>query len=191
MKKNSTGVIAAGIFSAVLLLAAAALYWVESRPPASRQFRPRVERSEAVFIPRRPGTSGVNIDLPQDPPNLFSIDLGRSAYFNWSDLVDIDPLAVVKVEGNIRPNDGRYVINRVIDPGHSDAGAFLREKIGNWVYLPLKSGELNFFFNLASKQQKVDITTDLHKNPDKKELNITEGKLHAIEGLDSQWIRIH
>jgi hypothetical protein len=156
--------------------------------PTGIAFRPLVESNDEIEIPKQPGTTGVVIDLPQEPADHFCVNR-FSSFFDFSELSDIDSKAVVYITGEIR-NDGRLFITEINSTDHPEAGTFLYEKIKTWSFNPLKTGKITYFFNLASHAQLLNITTNLSRPEDKKTMNIKEGRLYAIDNLDAKLVRI-
>jgi hypothetical protein len=174
-----------------VLAVAAVLVSLFYRLPADRPFVPRSEASEIVEVPRRPGIYGILIDIPQEKPNVFSIDLLRSEPVDWRQLQIIDYRADVRVYAMIG-SDGRISVSDVIDVDHARAGRFIVQAVRSWVYKPLKSGRVVFHFNLPSEGEKLIIyTSGLKRNPDiDREIPVLDGRLHNVAGIDPSLVRV-
>lgn len=141
--------------------------------------------SYSLIIPVRPGTRGIVIDLPQENPMFFGIDVLRSEPVDWHYLYRLDPRTDVRIRGFIDLN-GRLTIQNIIDVTHAGAGEYLRNILSTWKYTPLKTGEITFHFNLPSEGAKLIVYTHaLYRNPtvDRK-LPILPARLYHVEGID-------
>jgi hypothetical protein len=176
-----------GVAGLTVLLCAAGFIQHSLLPPGIA-FHPLVESNDEIETPRQPGTTGVVIDLPQEPADLFCVNR-FSSFFDFSELSDIDSKANVYITGEIR-NDGRLFVTEINSTDHPEAGTFLYEKIKTWSFNPLKTGKITYFFNLASHAQLLHITTKLTRPEDKKTMNIKEGRLYAIDNLDAKLVKI-
>jgi hypothetical protein len=174
-----------------ILAAAAVLSALYMRLPADRPFVPRMAASEVIEVPRRPGILGILIDIPQEKPNVFSVDLLRSEPVDWRQLQIIDYRADVRVYAMIG-SDGRISVTDVIDVDHARAGRFIVQAVRSWVYKPLKNGRVVFHFNLPSEGEKLIIyTAGLNRNQDiDREIPILDGRLHNVAGIDPSLVRV-
>jgi hypothetical protein len=162
-----------------------------ARLPADRPFVPHARAEEIVEPPRRPGILGIWIDIPQEKPNLFSVDMLRSEKLDWSVLRSIDFKTDVRVYAFI-DDDGRLNVSDVIDVDHARAGNFIAEIVRSWVYKPLKRGTILFHFNLPSEGEKLIIyTAGLTRQASiDREIPILDGRLHNVAGLDPALVRV-
>lgn len=174
-----------------VLAAAAVLSALYLRLPPDKPFAPRMAASEIIEVPRRPGIYGILIDIPQEKPNVFAVDLLRSEPVDWRQLQVIDYRADVRVYAMIG-SDGRIAITDVIDVDHARAGRFIVQSVKSWVYKPLKSGRVVFHFNLPSEGEKLIIyTSGLKRNPDiDREIPVLDGRLHNVAGIDPSLVRV-
>lgn len=145
--------------------------------------------SDRLMIPLRPGTRGVVIDLPQENPMFFGIDVLQSEPVDWDYLHRLDPRTDVRIRGWIDLN-GRLIIQNVIDVTHAGAGEYLRSILSTWRYTPLKTGEITFHFNLPSEGAKLIVyTSGLYRNPNvDRKLPILEARLYHVEGIESRLV---
>lgn len=159
--------------------------------PVDAPFTPKNTTSEIIEIPRRPGIYGILIDIPQEKPNIFSVDVLRSEFIDWEALRAVDYRADVRVYATIG-DDGRLKINDVIDVDHARAGRMIAEAMRSWVFKPLKSGSIVFHFNLPSEGEKLIIYTGGLRRQEAidKEIPVLDGRLHNVVGLDASLVRI-
>jgi hypothetical protein len=159
--------------------------------PADAPFTPKSTTDEIVEIPRRPGIYGILIDIPQEKPNIFSVDVLRSESIDWDALLAVDYRADVRVYATIG-DDGRLKINDVIDVDHARAGRMIAEAVRSWVFKPLKSGPIVYHFNLPSEGEKLIIYTAGLRRLEAidREIPILDGRLHNVVGLNASLVRI-
>lgn len=146
--------------------------------------------SERLVIPPRPGTLGVLIDLPQENPMFFGIDVLQSDPVDWEYLNRLDPRTDVRIRGFIDFN-GELIIQNVIDVTHAGAGDYLKSILSTWRYTPpVRTGEIMFHFNLPSEGHKLIVYTGgLKRNPNvDKKLPIFNARLYYVKGVDSHLV---
>jgi hypothetical protein len=189
MKRMGTA--ACVLFCTALVAGIAAMVVQYAHLPADDPFLPHARAEEIIEIPRRPGIYGILIDIPQEKPNLFSVDMLRSERLDWNLLQSIDFRADVRVYGFI-DDEGRLNIRDVIDVDHARAGKFITEIVRSWVYKPLKRGNVMFHFNLPSEGEKLIIYTAglVRQSSIDREIPILDGRLHNVEGLNPALVRI-
>jgi hypothetical protein len=181
-----------GAMMLVALAGGAALLMIRyAKLPADEPFVPRARAEEIVELPRRPGILGICIDIPQEKPNLFSVDLLRSEKLDWNALRAIDFKADVRIFAFI-DDDGRLNVGDVIDVDHARAGNFISDIVRSWVYKPLKRGNILFHFNLPSEGEKLIIYTAglTRRESIDREIPILDGRLHNVTGLDPALVRV-
>ena len=189
MKRAGTA--ACALLCTALVAGTAAMAFLYAHLPADEPYVSSSRSEEIIEIPRRPGIYGILIDIPQEKPNLFAVDMLRSERLDWNLLQSIDFRADVRVYGYI-DDDGRLNVRDVIDVDHARAGKFIAETVRSWVYRPLKRGNVMFHFNLPSEGEKLIIYTAglVRQSSIDREIPILDGRLHNVEGLDPALVRI-
>lgn len=186
------------ILSGVVFIGLLILGWrqiVLWRLPYSRITLPPVEWEKELEIPPRPGIQGLVIAGPVIQPLFFSIDLSKTGVrsLDWRRLQAIDPHTDVKVNCRI-DEQGRLIFSKddVLMGGHTEAGMMIQQALRTWIYTPLRTGYIQFWFNLPSKGKKliIDIKGLNRKEGIPFHIPIYTGQLYLIEGLPFQEIGI-
>lgn len=140
--------------------------------------------------PIRPGIGDIVITGPERKPLLFTIDLSsNSNAIDWQRLMSNDPNATITVYGYIDEN-GIFYIRKLDDAGHTNVGRIISKIMETWRYTFYKTGDIQFYFNLPSKEAKliVDIS-DLKRNPIIADfITIHNGMLYHISKLSSDLV---
>ncbi|MFO7890258.1 MAG: hypothetical protein R6V04_07945 [bacterium] len=141
--------------------------------------------------PIRPGIGDIIITGPERKPLLFTIDLAsNSIEIDWQQLMGTDPTATITVDGYIDDN-GIFYIQKLDDAGHTNVGRIISKKMTTWRYTFYKNGNIQFYFNLPSEEEKLIIDSyDLKRNPDIADfVPIQDGMLYYIPGLSSELVK--
>jgi hypothetical protein len=166
------------------------------RLPQSQIIIPPIEGKRELEIPPRPGIQGLVIAGPIIKPLFFSVDLSKSGIrsLDWQQLQSIDPHTDVKVNCEI-DEQGRLVFSKedVLMGGHTEAGMMIQQALRTWIYTPLKTGPIQFWFNLPSKGKKLIINMqDLKpKGNIPAQIPIYNGQMYLIDGISYQEIGIN
>lgn len=151
---------------------------------------PPLERADSLNIPPRPGIQGVVIAGPVIKDLVFDIDLRAADVtpLSWDKLEGIDRTAEITVRATVTENGHLRFTRRdrdIIDRGHPEASRYIERILSTWTYFPYKTGTLRFYFNVASKGEKLVIDTrGMRKKetiPDK--IRVQNGLLYHISGL--------
>ncbi|MBN2029350.1 hypothetical protein JW824_03810 [bacterium] len=165
------------------------------RLPESQITIPPIEGERELEIPPRPGIQGLIITGPVVKPLYFSVDLSKSGIrsLDWRQLQTIDPHTDVKINCQI-DEQGRLVFSRddVLMGGHTEAGMMIQQALRTWIYTPLKTGPIQFWFNLPSKGKKLVIDMgDLRRKENiPPHIPIYNGQMYLIDGISYQEIEI-
>lgn len=153
-------------------------------------------RPDSLTIPPRPGIQGVVISGPILKDLVFDIDLSAAGLtaLDWNRLENIDRTAVVSIRAKVNTR-GELMFDRMAndikDSGHPDAGRYIERVLSSWVYFPYKSGDISFYFNVASRGSKLII--DAHELEQADHIDdliyVKNGLLYYIDGLSSRDVK--
>lgn len=152
-----------------------------------------IEWEKELEIPPRPGIQGLVIAGPVIQPLFFSIDLSKAGIrsLDWRRLQTIDPHTDIKVNCRI-DEQGRLIFYKddVLMGGHTEAGMMIQQALRTWIYTPLKTGFIQFWFNLPSKGKKlvIDMKDLSRKEGVPLDIPIYTGKMYLIDGITFQEI---
>jgi hypothetical protein len=139
--------------------------------------------------PIQPGLSGIWIMGPKIKTLSFEIDpyYPGSRMLKWSQLPPN-----TRVRFHCRVNEWGYLNPETYDiSGYRAAGTLILHTLQTWKYKNLMTGSIDFDFALPSTQERLTITTDLERKPSIPDsLQIFQGLLYNIEGLDENYVRI-
>ncbi len=166
------------------------------RLPESEITIPPIDGERELEIPPRPGIQGLVITGPVVKPLFFSVDLSKSGIrpLDWHQLQTIDPHTDVKINCRV-DEQGRLIFSRddVLMGGHTEAGMMIQQALRTWTYTPLKTGSIQFWFNLPSKGKKLII--DMHDLKRREtvppDIPIYNGHMYLINGISYQEIEIN
>lgn len=150
---------------------------------------------EKMEIPPRPGIQGIVITGPRIEPLYFSIDLSKPGIqpLDWKKLMMVDSHADVKIQCQVNEH-GRLIFSQkdVLMEGHTEAGMMIQRAMKTWIFKPYKKGPMRFWFNLPSKGEKlsIDVRRLEIRESIPKEIPVYNGKLHLVDGIAPQDIRI-
>ena len=186
------------ILAITLLCILVFIVWRESslrRLPFDEVRLPLMEYEEKLEIPPRPGIQGIVITGPTIESLFFSLDLTKAGVrsLDWRRIMTIDPHADVKIECRIDEQGQLWFSQEdVLMGGHTEVGLIIQRALKTWMYTPLKTGIIRFWFNLPSKGRKLIIDTNgLRRKPEIHEyVPIFDGQLHLVEGIPPQDIKV-
>ena len=150
-------------------------------------FLPPVET--VIEPPMRPGVDGIWIIGAPIKSLFFEINPYHAGIraLPWRELPQNTR---VKIRCHV-DEFGYLIIDNYEIEGHPAAGMRIVETMRTWKYRNLKSGIINFDYKLPSKEEKLTISTRLRRNPAVPDsLNIFDGQLHNITGIDNNVLKI-
>ena len=139
--------------------------------------------------PIQPGLSGIWIMGPKVKTLSFEIDpyYPGTKVLSWTQLPPNTRVRFhcrVNEWGNLNPET--YDIS-----GYRAAGTLILRTLQTWKYKNLMTGSIDFDFALPSTQERLTITTSLKRRPSIPDsLQIFQGLLYNIEGLDENYVRV-
>lgn len=159
-----------------------------SQIPVVERTIPQPMTKEKIPAPKRPGTQSIRIVGPPLKVLKFQIDFKRHPRpLDWNYLEQIDKRADVSVTATIDAN-GKLFIDRVIDKGHPKAGQYIKEILTSWSYLQYKTGDIKFYFNVPTRDERRKLQIDLRGlQPNRRFVGykdlVKDGMVYYVEGI--------
>ncbi len=191
--KSIIKIILSIIFCGSLILYGVRVLWLAAMPQSERNLPFNVPQQ--IDIPERPGVRGIVISGPTVEPLLFSIDVSKSGLLelDWQYLMAVDPNADIKINARI-DSKGRlhFAQEDVLMEGHTEAGLIIQKALQSWIFKPYKEGEIQFWFNLPSRGDKlvIDVSQMKRKKTIADYIPVYLGQMHYISNINSSLIQI-
>lgn len=183
------------ILGASIILYVVRALWLTTMPYSEREL-PFSDAPQQINIPERPGVKGILISGPRIDPMFFCIDVRKPGLveLDWDYLMAIDPNADIKINGRI-DSKGRLHFNQedIQMEGHTEAGLMIQKALQSWMFTPVKEGEIQFWFNLPSRGNKliIDVRQMKRKKNIPDYIPVYLGQLHYIRNINSGMIQIN